>query len=169
MVELEVMGVRIEMPANAPMVLLRDQLSKRHLVIWVGSGEAAAIAQALDGLTPPRPLTHDLIVDLLEELDHNLTEVRITDLDAGTFFAELVVDDGRIISCRPSDAIAIALRAGVPVNCAEEVLAEAGIELADDADDEGDDPIGDEEVEAFREFLDHVNPDDFVTGEEPDD
>ena len=155
--ELDVVGVRVEMPSNAPMVLLREVGGRRFLPIWIGANEASAIANAQEGVVPPRPLTHDLMVDTLSTLGHRLTEVRITELDGGTFYAVLLVD-GIEVSARPSDAIALALRIGSDIYCADDVLEEAGIEMPEAAEDE---------VEKFREFLDNVDPDDFVTGEEP--
>jgi bifunctional DNase/RNase len=166
--ELDVVGVRVEMPSNAPMVLLREVGGARYLPIWIGAGEASAIANAQEGIVPPRPLTHDLIVDVLSGLDHTLSEVHITELDGGTFYAVLVID-GVEISSRPSDAIAIALRVGCDIYCAEDVLDEAGILMPDDNETvDGVETLdSDTEVAKFREFLDQVNPDDFVTGDEP--
>ena len=155
--EVDVMGVRVEMPSNQPIVLLREVTGERYLPIWIGAGEASAIANAQEGVVPPRPLTHDLMVDTLATLGHRLTEVHITELDGGTFYAVLLVD-GVEITARPSDAIALALRVGSDIYCADEVLDEAGIEMPEQEEDE---------VEKFREFLDQVNPDDFVTGDEP--
>ena len=155
--ELDVVGVRVEMPANNPMVLLREVGGVRYLPIWIGAGEASAIANAQEGVVPPRPMTHDLMVDTLTTLGHRLREVHITELNGGTFYAVLLVD-GVEVSARPSDAIALALRVGSQIYCAETVLDEAGIEMPEQEEDE---------VEKFLEFLDHVNPDDFVTGEEP--
>ena len=157
------------MPSNTPMVLLREVGGARYLTIWIGAGEASAIANAQEGVVPPRPLTHDLIVDVLSGLDHTLSEVHITELDGGTFYAVLVVD-GVEISARPSDAIAIALRVGCDIYCAEDVLDEAGIVMPEDGEDADavEEPLdSDTEVAKFRQFLDQVNPDDFVTGEEP--
>jgi len=150
------------------MVLLREVGGARYLPIWIGAGEASAIANAQEGIVPPRPLTHDLIVDVLSGLDHTLSEVHITELDGGTFYAVLVID-GVEISSRPSDAIAIALRVGCDIYCAEDVLDEAGILMPDDNEtEEGEETLdSDTEVAKFREFLDQVNPDDFVTGDEP--
>ena len=155
--ELDVVGVRVEMPSNAPMVLLREVGGTRFLPIWIGANEASAIANAQEGVVPPRPLTHDLMVDVLAGLQHKLSAVRITELESGTFYAVLVIDDTEI-SARPSDAIALALRVGSDIYCAEDVLDAAGIEMPEAEEDE---------VEKFREFLDNVDPDDFVTGEEP--
>ena len=155
--ELDVVGVRVEMPSNAPMVLLREVGGSRFLPIWIGANEASAIANAQEGVVPPRPLTHDLMVDVLAGLQHRLTAVHITELEGGTFYAVLVIDDTEI-SARPSDAIALALRVGSDIYCAEDVLDAAGIEMPEAEEDE---------VEKFREFLDNVDPDDFVTGDEP--
>lgn len=162
--EMDVMGVRVEMPSNIPMVLLREVGGSRYLPIWVGANEASAIASALEGLVPPRPLTHDLMVDVLGDLGHALDSVRVTRLnDEGTFFAELIID-GTAISARPSDAIALAIRAGADILCADEVLDTAGIDVPDDAADGEQSEDSEEVVEEFREFLDHVSPDDFDTG-----
>ena len=152
------MGVRVEMPSNNPIVLLRDRESGRYLPIWVGAVEATAIAYAQQGIVPPRPLTHDLLRDILQTLGATLTEVRITALEDGVFYASLVFADGTEVSARPSDAIALALRTESPIRGAQEVLEEAGIDLPD----EDAEPVADEEqVKEFREFLDHVSPEDF--------
>ena len=150
--ELDVVGVRVELPSNLPIVLLRESSGERFLPIWIGQGEAAAIAAALEGAAPPRPLTHDLFRDTLKALGRRLTALRITSLRGGTFFAEMVFDGGVTVSARPSDGIAMALRCGAKIFAAEEVLAEAGILLPDDQEDE---------VERFREFLDQISPEDF--------
>lgn len=149
--ELDVVGVRVEMPQNLPMVLLREVGGHRYLPIWIGAGEASAIANAQEGVVPPRPLTHDLMATLLTELGHRLLAVHITELTGRTFYAMLQFD-GAEISARPSDAIALALRTGAEIHCADEVLDEAGVEVPEEADDE---------VEKFREFLDQVSPEDF--------
>lgn len=164
--ELDVVGVRVEMPSNAPMVLLRESGGSRYLPIWIGAGEASAIANAQEGIVPPRPLTHDLIVDVLAGLGHRLSEIHITELDGGTFYAVLSID-GEEISARPSDAIAVALRVGCTVLCSEDVLDEAGVMMPEEQGSDEDSADSDTEVEKFREFLEQVDPDDFVTGEEP--
>ncbi len=148
----EVVGVRVEMPSNAPIVLVRPIGGGSLLPIWIGPNEAAAIAMAQQGVSAPRPLTHDLFVATLEGLGVPLRSVRISRLDGGVFFAELVFDT-TTVDARPSDALALALRAQVPVLLADEVLAEAGV--APDGDQAVD------EVEQFREFLDSVSPEDF--------
>ncbi len=156
MQDLEVVGVRVEMPSNNPIVLLRDRESGRYLPIWVGAVEATAIAYAQQGIVPPRPLTHDLLRDILKALDVTLAEVRITSLQDGVFYALLVFSNGVEVSARPSDAIALALRVDAPIRGAEEVMEAAGIELPDD-----DEPEDEDQVEKFREFLDQVSPEDF--------
>lgn len=149
---LEVLGVRVEVPANQPIVLLRERDGDRYLPIWIGAAEATAIAFAQQGVTPARPMTHDLFRDVLAALGHRLVEIRITDLVDGVFYATLQFDNGTEVSARPSDAIALALRTGASVLGSDEVLAEAGLEIPDEEADE---------VERFREFLDQVTPEDF--------
>lgn len=150
--EVDVIGVRVEMPSNQPIVLLREASGERYLPIWIGAVEATAIAFAQQGVVPPRPLTHDLMKDVLEATGQSLTEVRVTDVKDGVFYAELVFASGQVVSARPSDSIALALRTGTKIVCAEEVLDEAGLAVPAEQEDE---------VEAFREFLDHVSPEDF--------
>jgi uncharacterized protein len=153
--EVDVIGVRVEMPSNQPIVLLREVSGDRYLPIWIGAVEATAIAFAQQGVTPPRPLTHDLFTDVLAATGHELTEVRITSVQDGVFYAELVLDGGTEVSARPSDSIALALRTGSRIVCDEGVLEEAGLAVPAEQEDE---------VEAFREFLDHVTPEDFEQG-----
>jgi len=113
MIPVEVLGVRVELPTNQPIVVLRERTGDRYLPIWIGAPEASAIAYAQQGVTPPRPLTHDLIGLLLDSLGHTLEVVQIDALRDKVFYATLVID-GKRIECRPSDAIAVALRTGVP-------------------------------------------------------
>lgn len=152
MAAVEVVGVRVEVPSNQPVLLLRESLGSRYLPIWIGPGEATAIAFAQQGVEPPRPLTHDLIKDVLEAFGVTLLQVEICELRDGVFYANLAFSNGSVVSARPSDAIAIALRTGTGVSVADEVLDAAGIEAP--AEEET-------EVEAFREFLDNVTPEDF--------
>lgn len=152
MKELEVLGVRVEMPTNHPIVLLRERDGDRYLPIWIGAAEATAIAYAQQGVEPPRPLTHDLMINVLEALGHRLVEIQILSMQDDVFFAELVVDGGTTISARPSDAIALALRVSCPIRADEGLLESVGVTMADEQEDE---------VERFREFLDSVTPEDF--------
>ena len=156
---MDVLGVRVEMPTNQPIVLLRERDGDRYLPIWIGAAEATAIAYAQQGVVPPRPLTHDLFKNTLDALGHTLTRVRITELRDGVFHAELDIDGGAeaggtVVESRSSDAIALALRAGADIVADEELLAQAGVEMNETEDDE---------VEKFKEFLDHVSAADFDT------
>jgi bifunctional DNase/RNase len=153
--QLDVVGVRVEMPSNQPIVLLKEVSGDRYLPIWIGAGEATAIAFAQQGVLPTRPLTHDLLRDVVGALGGELRQVRITALRDGIFFAELDFGDGVEVSARPSDAIALALRTGTPIFGAKAVLDEAGIPIPDEQEDE---------VEKFREFLDQISPEDFESG-----
>jgi bifunctional DNase/RNase len=150
--EVEVVGVRVEMPTNQPLVLLRETDGGRYLPIWIGAVEASAIAYAQQGTATVRPLTHELMQHVVEALGDELDEVRIIDVRDGIFFALLVFDSGAEVEARPSDSIALALRSGARIVCAEDVLDEAGIASTTDED---------EEIEKFREFLDEVTPEDF--------
>lgn len=150
--ELEIVGVRVEMPTNQPLVLLRELEGTRYLPIWVGAIEASAIAAAQQGTAAPRPPTHALMASIIDALGDALEEVRIVDVNDGVFYAELAFESGAVVDARPSDSIALALRTGVRVVCAEDVLDAAGFTQTTDED---------EEIAKFREFLDHVDPEDF--------
>ena len=159
LIPMEVIGVRVEMPSNQPIVLLKEIDGARFLPIWVGAVEATAIAFAQQGVEPPRPLTHDLMNNLVELLDATLTAVHLTEIKEGIFYATMLLRDSNggqlTISARPSDAIALAVRSHSNILAAQELLDEIGIEI----------PQGDgenQEVEKFREFLDQINPEDFV-------
>lgn len=156
---LDVLGVRVEMPTSQPIVLLRERDGGRRVPIWIGAAEATAIAYAQEGVEPPRPLTHDLLVDVVAAVGRELTTVRIDAVLEGVFHATLVLDDGTEISARTSDGVALALRTGAEIVATEQVLDEVGIESSDDDGDEDED-----EVTKFKEFLDEVSPEDF---EEP--
>lgn len=165
-VPVDVLGVRVEMPSNQPVVLLRDAVGSRYLPIWIGQAEASAIALAQQGVVPPRPLTHDLLVTVLATLGAQVTAVHVTELVDGTFHAELHLTTGQgaqTLSTRPSDAIAVALRTAAPVYVAADVLDEAAIQIAEEVE-AGEAPVEDLDesaLEQFREFLDQVNPEDF--------
>ena len=150
--KMEVVGVRVEMPTNQPIVLLKETQGDRYLPIWIGPVEATAIAFAQQGMVPARPLTHDLFRDVLEALEVQLQTVNITALRDGIFFADLIFSNGKEVSARPSDSIALALRTGAAIYASEEVLDEAGVAIPDEQEDE---------VEKFREFLDTITPEDF--------
>ncbi|GIJ44201.1 hypothetical protein Val02_10870 [Virgisporangium aliadipatigenens] len=151
--ELNVVGVRVELPSNQPIVLLKEVDGDRYLPIWIGAVEATAIAYEQQGVKPTRPLTHDLLRDILAALKTPLRAVEIVEMRDNIFYAELILGDGVRVSARPSDSIALALRVGAPIRCADQVLTEAAIVIPDEQEDE---------VEKFREFLDQVRPEDFA-------
>lgn len=168
MIEMRIAGVRVEMPSQQPILVLTEKQGRRSLPIVIGTVEATAIAMHLQGMRPARPLTHDLLGQVITALGRSVQEVRVVDFREGTFYGELAFDDGTSLSARPSDAVALAVRIDCPVFVTEELLAEAGIELSDtdelgaatDEDPDSDvDP--DQEVEAFREFLENISPEDF--------
>ncbi len=162
MVEMELIGVRVELPTNAPIVLLREtEGAHRTLPIFIGGPEATAIAFALEQVETPRPMTHDLMKDVLDDLGVRLERVVVTELRDSTFYAELhLTGNGQthVVSSRPSDAIALAVRTGTTIFADESVLDEAGYTPEEEADEEQD-----EVVEQFREFIDRVNPEDFAS------
>jgi hypothetical protein len=156
MIEMELTGVRVELPTNQPIVLLRERAGERYLPIWIGAAEAAAIALSLQGVTTPRPMTHDLIKNMLDDLSVQVQRIVVTELRDSTFFATIQLQrngDSYEVSSRPSDAIALAVRMAVPIFASEDVLEEAAILIPGDED---------EEVEKFKEFLDNVTPEDFA-------
>ena len=162
MIRLSLVGVRVEVPTNTPMVLLReDTTGGRYLPIFIGQPEATAIVFALNEMETPRPMTHDLFKNVLEGLGIALERIVITELREGTFYAELEMRDAagttHRISSRPSDAIALAVRfeEQVPIFANDEVLDDAGV-VFEQEDEE-------EQVAEFREFLDQVQPEDFAT------
>jgi bifunctional DNase/RNase len=162
-IEVEVVGVRIELPSNQPLVLLRESEGERHLPIWIGAPEASAIAFVQQGIVPPRPMTHDLLVNAVTAAGKSITEVRITSVEDTVYHAQLVLSDGGTVNSRASDALAVALRVPCPIYCADDVLALAGVEIADadDAEDGETEENAEKEVLQFREFLADVEPEDF--------
>jgi len=170
-ISMEVVGVRIEMPSNQPIVLLKEIDGDRFIPIWVGATEATSIAFAQQGINPSRPLSHDLMRDILHTLDATLLAVQITHLRDGVFFATLQIrtseDAALAISARPSDAIALALRSQSNILASRELLEQVGIEIPErliqEMDEKGQ-PIDatNADLDAFRDFLDQINPEDFA-------
>ncbi len=163
MVPMELLGVRVELPSNTPIVLLRTSNADAEsliLPIFIGGPEATAIALAHEGVEPPRPMTHDLFAQTLSAMDISVERVVITELRERTFFAEVHMrspGEAKVMSARPSDAIALAVRMGVPIFAEDELLAEVGYSDAADVEEESE-----EIVEDFRDFIDSVNPEDFA-------
>ena len=159
---MELVGVRVEIPANTPMVLLQEQSGDHRLLpIYIGSSEAASIHYALEGVDPPRPLTHDLFVNVLERLGATLQKVVVTEVRDHTYYAELYlgVGDGEEVgSSRPSDAIARAVRCEAPLFAASTLLDEVGQAPQPEPEDEAE-----EIIDEFKDFIESVSPDDFAS------
>jgi bifunctional DNase/RNase len=153
LVELTLVGVRIELPTQTPIVLLKERDGERFLPIWIGNVEATAIAFALQGVATQRPLTHDLLKNLLDELVVSIERIVITELKEGTFYATIELRQNGSKFSVSSDAIALVVRANTPIFAEEDVLSEASILIKSDDEER--------EVEKFREFLDQVSPEDF--------
>ena len=159
---MNLLGVRVELPANTPMMLLKEADGDgRLLPILIGNFEAASIHSAMQGLQPPRPLTHDLLSAVIEVLDHRIDRVTITELRDHIFMAELsLIDSDGVttsLSCRPSDACALAIRTDAPIYATDEVLETAGQPEPSSGDDQEE-----ELIDEFQDFLETVNPDDFL-------
>jgi bifunctional DNase/RNase len=161
-------GVSFDLVGKQPIVLLKTADGNKFLPIWIGHSEAAAILMKLQSQAPPRPMTHDLFSDMLEQLEAQVVRITVTELRENTFYAQITVQqDGREIEVdsRPSDAIALAIRAEAPIFAADRVIEESAIEFeGEDVDQE----VLDAEVAKFRNFLDEVTPEDFAVenGEE---
>jgi bifunctional DNase/RNase len=161
--EVVIYGVSFDMVGKQPIVLLKTVESNKFLPIWIGHPEAAAILMKLQGASTPRPMTHDLLSDVLGELDVECTRVAVTELRENTFYASISLRvNGREleIDSRPSDALALAVRAGAPIYAADDVIAESAIEFEHEVEDT------EEVVEKFKDFLDSVTPEDFAGGSE---
>ena len=162
MYEMVIYGVSFDLVGKQPIVLLKTADGNRFLPIWIGHPEAAAILMKLQGATTPRPMTHDLINDMLGELEVSCSKVSVTELKENTFYATITVQqDGTEIEIdsRPSDAIALAVRSDAPIFAADSVIEESAIEF------EGEEVNEEEIVNEFKTFLDTVSPDEFATGD----
>jgi uncharacterized protein len=157
MIEMRVAGIALDAITRSPIVLLKDASDRRALPIYIGQDQARAIMGALENQKPPRPLTHDLIVNILESSSMILEKVIIHSLQKDTFYASLIIQQGEIkreIDARPSDAIAVALRTNTPIWVMEEVVSDASIPVDRDADEA--------EQQAFREFISNLRPEDLI-------
>src|ERR671925_2194368 len=163
--EMVIYGVSFDMVGKQPIVLLKTLEGNRFLPIWIGHPEAAAILMKLQGASTPRPMTHDLVTDMLDQLDAQVTRITVTELKENTFYASITVAQNGSeieIDSRPSDAIALAVRAEAPIFVADRVIEESAIEF------EGEEVNEEEIVSEFKQFLEHVTPDEFAepNGEE---
>jgi hypothetical protein len=161
MQQMQIYGVSFDMVGKQPIVLLKTADGNRFLPIWIGHPEAAAILMKLQGASTPRPMTHDLLNDVLEQVDAKCERVSVTELRDNTFYASITlsVNGTEIeIDSRPSDAIALAVRCQAPIYAADEVIEESSIEFEHEVEDQ------EEVVEKFKDFLDQVSPEDFAAG-----
>jgi bifunctional DNase/RNase len=159
--EMQIYGVSFDMVGKQPIVLLKTIDDNRFLPIWIGHPEAAAILMKLQGADTPRPMTHDLIVDMLDQVDTKCERISVTELRDNTFYASITlsVNGSELeLDSRPSDALAIAVRLGVPIFVAEEVIDESSIEFEQGEED------NEQVVEKFKDFLDDISPEDFLKG-----
>jgi uncharacterized protein len=166
MQEMDIYGVSFDLVGKQPIVLLKTKDGNKYLPIWIGQPEAAAILMKLQGASTPRPMTHDLVTDILGQLEAQVVRITVTELRENTFYASITVQmDGTEIDVdsRPSDAIALAIRAEAPIFAADSVIEESAIEF------EGEEVNEEEMVAEFKKFLDHVTPEEFaVEDDEPE-
>ena len=162
--EMVIYGVSFDLVGKQPIVLLKTTEGNKFLPIWIGHPEAAAILMKLQGASTPRPMTHDLVTDMLSQLDAQVVRITVTELRDSTFYAQITVqqDGSEIeIDSRPSDAIALAIRAEAPIFVADRVIEESAIEFEGEENEE-------EIVSEFKQFLENVSPDEFAVEEEED-
>jgi bifunctional DNase/RNase len=157
MIEMKVAGIALDAVSRSPIILLKDASDRRALPIYISQEQAKAIINALEKQTPPRPFTHDLIVNIFDSCDIKVDRITIDSLQDNTFYASIVIDhNGQLkeIDARPSDAIAVAIRTKAPIWVIEEVIADASIPVDRDADEQ--------ERQAFRSFVSNLSPDDLI-------
>ena len=160
MQEMVIYGVSFDMVGKQPIVLLKTMNGNKFLPIWIGHAEAAAILMKLQGAESPRPMTHDLLNDVVGELNAQITRITVTELKENTFYALITLRAPQAeieIDSRPSDALALAVRTNAPIFAADKVIEESGIEF--EAETEDTEAV----VDQFKEFLDSVSPEDFLT------
>ena len=154
-------GVRLEVPSNVPVMVLREvDIPRRILPIFIGAPEAASIHHATTGIVPERPLTHDLLVGVRRSLEASLQRVVVTEVRDHTYYAELHLSVGErvvTVSCRPSDAVAVAVRTGSPIFAEADLMDEAGRAAPEPRQEEGEETI----IDDFRDFINRVSPEDF--------
>lgn len=161
MIPVRIQSLNVDATTNQPVIILRDPESGKLLPIWIGHNEATAILLKLQHVEPPRPLTHDLLYSMLGELGFRIGRVEITRLEDATFYAAIILrgeEKTTAIDARPSDSLALAVRADAPIFVAEQVMEEAGLVPDEEYDEEA-------EVERFRDFLEEINPEDFMAGQ----
>jgi bifunctional DNase/RNase len=171
MYEMVIYGVSFDLVGKQPIVLLKTADGNKFLPIWIGHPEAAAILMKLQGASTPRPMTHDLVTAMLGELDAQVVRITVTELKENTFYASITVQQNGSeieIDSRPSDAIALAVRADAPIFAAEEVIEESAIEFEGEGEEVNEEEVQ-EIVSEFKQFLEHVTPDEFAEASGEDD
>jgi len=161
MYEMVIYGVSFDLVGKQPIVLLKTADGNKFLPIWIGHPEAAAILMKLQGASTPRPLTHDLVTDMLGELGVQIVRITVTELKENTFYASITVQQNGSeieIDSRPSDALALAVRTSAPIFVADQVIEDSAIEFGGEPEEQ------DEIVDEFKRFLEEVNPEDFSSG-----
>ena len=158
MIEMKVMGIALDTRTGSPIVVLNDVENRRALPIWIGSAEASAIIRKIENIPSTRPMTHDLFLDIADQSEYQITKVEINDVDDQTYFSTIYMHNKKLdkelqIDSRPSDAIAIALRADVPIFVTTPVLA-TGLISTDVEKDE-------QEAKEFKDFIQDIKPSDF--------
>lgn len=157
MIEMRVMGIALDTRTGSPIVVLHDKENRKALPIWIGSAEASAIIRKIENLAVTRPMTHDLIINIIEKSGYELDRIEISDVEKETYFATLILkdDEGKEIEidARPSDAIAVAIRIDAPIFVSPKVLSSGSVST-DSAKDE-------EESKEFKDFIQSVKPSDF--------
>lgn len=156
MIEMKVMGIALDTRTGSPIVVLHDLDNRRALPIWIGSAEASAIIRKIEKLSVTRPMTHDLIVDIVKQTGYSVNRVEINDVEKETYYATIFLTNGEkeiTIDSRPSDAIAVAMRADAPILVTANVLMNGAVST-DSARDE-------EEAEEFKDFIQSIKPSDF--------
>ncbi len=157
MIEMKVMGIALDTRTGSPIVVLHDKENRKALPIWIGSAEASAIIRKIENLTVSRPMTHDLIINIIEKTDYEIDKIEINDVEKDTYYATIFLrgkDDNIIeIDSRPSDAIAVAIRVDAPIFVTANVISNGSVST-DSAKDEA-------EAQEFKEFIQSIKPSDF--------
>ena len=157
MIEMKVMGIALDTRTGSPIVVLHDINNRKALPIWIGSAEASAIIRKIENISVSRPMTHDLIVEIVEKMNGTINRIEINDVEKETYYAIIYINDKEgkeiEIDARPSDAIAVAIRVDAPIFVTANVLANGSVSC-DTAKDE-------EEAQEFRDFIQSIKPSDF--------
>jgi bifunctional DNase/RNase len=156
MIEMKVMGIAIDTASGSPIIVLNDKENRKALPIWIGSAEASAIIRKIENIKVLRPMTHDLIIDVVEKTGYEVTRVEINDVEKDTYFSTIFLSNGEnevTIDSRPSDAIAVAIRVEAPIFVSAKVLADGSVSCDSEKDEE--------ESQEFKNFIQSIKPSDF--------